>query len=215
VAVIVFRPVEPLVPKCRIAFRSDKWAFLAAGAMLFAAVGCLPKTSRAPSVATSPPNDNSYMDLPAGANLRVLVPILTSGRYQVATDSVDQGHGAIVVSAANLVGYEVSYYSVEGRSGGKTRLKFKSAEITKDAKTIQEAKAPPLPFPLPAKAQHIRLIYLVRNSEADHNMAIAASKDLAELNAFTDRVKANPDVCERGAAVFCTWVPAGIAVRPE
>jgi hypothetical protein len=197
----------------RISLR--QMGILAAGAILFAALGCVPKTARAPSVATSPPNDNSYMDLAAGTNLRILVPILTSGRYQIATDSVGQGHGAIVLSAANLVGYEVSYYSVDGRDGGKTRLKFKSAEITKDAKTVPEAKAPPLPFPLPVKVQHIRLIYLVRNSEADHNMAITASKDLAALNAFTVQIKATPDVCERDGAVFCTWVPAGIAVRPE
>ncbi len=121
----------------------------------------------------------------------------------------------MVLSAANLIGYEVSYYTVAGRNAGRVRLKFRSAEITKDAKTMQETNAPPLPFALPAKAERVRLIYLVRSSQADHNMAIAASKDLAELNAFTDRVKMNPAVCERDATVFCTWVPAGIAVRPE
>ena len=121
----------------------------------------------------------------------------------------------MVLSAANLIGYEVSYYAAEGRNAARVRLKFRSAEITKDAMTIQETHPPPLPFAFPAKAERLRLIYLVRGSQADHNMAMAASKDLTTLNAFTDRVKANPAACERDAEVFCTWVPAGIAVRSE
>ncbi len=56
---------------------------------------------------------------------------------------------------------------------------------------------------------------LVRNSQADHNIAIAASKDLPALKAFVERLKANPDICEQDTTVFCTWVPAGVAVRPE
>ena len=80
---------------------------------------------------------------------------------------------------------------------------------------MQEAHAPTLPFALPLKAQHIRLIYLVRSSQSDHNMAITASKSLEALNGFTNRLKGSPDVCKLDGEVFCSWVPAGIAVRPE
>jgi hypothetical protein len=196
--------------------RGDKQkTMILAGAILFVSAGCANKLAHAPTDGAVPFGDNSYMDLQPGTSLRILVPVLTSGRYQIPTDSVAQDRGSIVLSAANLIGYEVSHYSVGGRNAARVRLKFRSAEITKDSKTVQETSAPPLPFALPAKAGHIRLIYLIRSSQADHNMAIAASRDLPALNAFTDRVKANPAACERGSAVFCTWVPAGIAVRPE
>ena len=36
---------------------------------------------------------------------------------------------------------------------------------------------------------HIRLIYLVRSSQADHNMAIASASELAALDAFTTGLK--------------------------
>ncbi|MGI9072716.1 MAG: hypothetical protein ACR2JB_15725 [Bryobacteraceae bacterium] len=90
-----------------------------------------------------------------------------------------------------------------------------SAEITKDGKTVPEANPPRLPFALPEGTEHIRLVYLVRVSQADHNMAIVASKRLATLNIFTAQLKRNPGVCKRDDETFCSWVPAGIAVRQE
>jgi hypothetical protein len=47
-------------------------------------------------------------------------------------------------------------------------------------------------------------------------MAIVAAKRLDTLNAFTKRLRENPSVCEgKEEEIFCSWVPAGIAVRPE
>lgn len=195
--------------------RKQRVLILLGAASVLISSACAAKIAHAPAKAAVPFDENSYMDLQPGTSLRILVPILTSGRYQVSTDSARREGSAMVLSAANLIGYEVSYYTVEGHNAARIRLKFRSAEITKDARTIQENHAPPLPFTFPTKAERIRLIYLVRGSQADHNMALAASKDLAALNAFTDRVKANPAACERHAEVFCTWVPAGIAVRSE
>jgi hypothetical protein len=95
------------------------------------------------------------------------------------------------------------------------RLNFTSAEIRKDGKTIHEANAPTLPFTLPRGTGHIRLVYLVRVSQADHNMAILASKHLETLNTFTAQLRRTPGICKHGAEVFCSWVPAGVAVRQE
>jgi len=164
---------------------------------------------------TAPATNNAFMDLAPGGFLRILVPVLTSQGSRVETSSPKAEGNTVVLSAANLAGYEVSYYSITGRANGKVRLKFVSAEITKEGKTEQEARAPSLPFSLPSKAQHIRLIYLVRNSQSDHNMAITASKALDELNDFTNRLKGDPDLCKTDGEVFCSWVPAGVAVRPE
>lgn len=131
------------------------------------------------------------------------------------TGAEEQSGNTIVLSAGNLIGYEVSYYSIETRGKGRVRLSFRSAELTKDGKTTPAESEPSLPFALPLKSEHIRLIYYIRNSQSDHNMAIAASRDQDGLNAFTERLKLDPSVCRTDKAVFCSWVPAGIAVRPE
>jgi hypothetical protein len=165
--------------------------------------------------ANTPPKDNSYEDLAPGWRLRILVPLLNSGGYSGVTASGREVGGTTLLSAANLAGYEVSYYSIEKRAGGKVHLRFESAEVTKNGETKQENPEPVLPFPLPTKNQHIRLIFLVRRSAADHNMAISASENLEALNAFVSRLKRDPEACKPEGEVFCSWVPEGIAVRPE
>jgi hypothetical protein len=192
----------------------QKILVLTSGAILLLTAGCAHKTLHAAAIPNTPV-DNSYMDLTAGGSLRITVPILTSGGYQVATNTVHEHGNSIVMSAANLAGYAVSYYSIEGRSKGKVQVRFRAAEITRNGTTVQQTSAPRLPFLLPSASEYIRLIYLVRKSPADHNMAIAASKNLDALNAFTNRLKRQPDVCKPDAVVSCFWVPAGVAVRPE
>lgn len=187
---------------------------LVSAVLLCSNYGCAHKNVH-PGVSTTSPIDNSYMDLIAGGRLRILVPVLKSGGYRIATGSAQPNGNTMVFSAANLTGYEVSYYEIEGRRHGNVRLRFTSAEITKNGKTVHETSAPALAFPLPSIPEHIRLVYLVRNSPADHNMAIVASKNLDALNVFTSRLEKNPAVCKSDAVVFCCWVPAGIAVRPE
>lgn len=183
-------------------------------AIVFWALSCTRNTVH-PNVATVSLPDNSYMDLVAGGRLRITVPVLNSGGYQPGTHSPQENGNTITLSASGLTGYEVSYYSIEGHSHGRVRLRFTSAEITRSGTKTEETIAPALPFPLPRTAEHIRLIYLVRKSAADHNMAIVASQHRAALEVFTDRVKDSPDICKGDGVVFCSWVPSGIAVRPE
>ncbi len=183
-------------------------------AALLAIPGCVQKTVR-PSGAPTSANDNSYLDLKPGGRLRIVIPIVKSGGYRVATNCVQGDGRTIVCSAPNLTGYEVVYYLIAGRADGNVRLNFVSGEKTQNGKTVQETGPPVLPFPFPPQMQHIRLIYLVRNSEADHNMAIVASKNANALDIFTKRLKNSPDVCKRDAAIFCYWIPAGIAVIRE
>src|SRR6185437_11717709 len=52
-------------------------------------------------------------------------------------------------------------------------------------------------FGWPRWATHVRLIYLERVSHADHDMAVAAAKDMAALETFTRAVQANPaEACQ-------------------
>ncbi len=161
------------------------------------------------------PEDNSYLDLKPRGMLRILVPLSKSKGALASIVSASQVEQTISVAAPDFVGYEISYYTITGRGNGIVRLKFKSAEVSRNRKTVQEPNPPALPFKLPQGPAHIRLVYLIRASQADHNMAILASKQLPALNAFTKQLKQSPAVCGQGQQVSCTWVPAGVAVRPE
>ena len=79
-------------------------------AVLFSSLGCMQKHIQSAAVKTTSLTDNAYMDLAPGGRLRILVPVLNSGGYQVGTDSEQKEGNTIVLSAANLAGYEVSYY---------------------------------------------------------------------------------------------------------
>lgn len=166
----------------------------------------------APSNIANP--DNSYLDLQPGWTLRVVVPLLKSGAAGPKTSIVQTNGNNFTVQSRDLLGYQTSLYSVE-RNGKGLRIEFASAEITRDGKTVPESMPPTLPFALPKRATHIRLIYLVRVSQADHNMAIVAAKRLDALNTFTGRLKTGQAICGNSPVVFCSWVPAGVAVRPQ
>jgi len=177
--------------------------------------GCARKNIHAPVAPEISANNNSYIDLQPGWTLRIVVPLLRSGGAAPTLTAAQTNGNTISLSAADLIGYEVAYYGISGKTNGAVRLKFASAAITKDGKTEPQPDSPTLPFLLPEKTNHIRLIYLVRVSEADHNMAIVASKHLNALNRFTKEVQNNPDLCGQAGQIFCSWVPTGIAVRPE
>lgn len=183
------------------------------GALTWAS-GCSRRTVAvaAPSNPTTP--DNSYIDLQPGWTLRVVVPLLKPGATDPHDRVLQTNGNTLTIRSKDLIGYQTSIYAVEGKKKG-VEIEFASAETTREGKTTPEPSPPTLPFQLPRKAGHIRLIYLVRVSEADHNMAIVASKHLEALNAFTARLKANPNICKPAGEISCLWVPVGIAVRPE
>jgi hypothetical protein len=182
---------------------------------LVVCAGCVRRNAHVPQAGTIVTNDNSYTDLKRGSRLSVLVPLVKSGGTQPTLRAQQSDGNRITLSAADLTGYEVAYYTITGGRNGAVRLNFTSAEITKDGKTVPEANPPALPFALPGGTEHIRLVYLVRVSQADHNMAVIASKHLEALNSFTAQLKKDPGVCKRDSEVFCSWVPAGVAVRQE
>jgi hypothetical protein len=181
-------------------------------ATLCVTLNCRQKT--APAISNAPAN-NDYLDLTTGHDLNITVPYFSSGGYTVHAHSVKEEGGTVTISNSHLVGFQVSHYAVEGHADGKVRLRFRSAETTRDGKSESEERKPALPFTLPAGSNYARLIYFVRSSRADHNMAIVAAKGRVDVNAFTSRLIADPGVCGRVSTVFCVWVPSGIAVRQE
>jgi hypothetical protein len=175
--------------------------------------GCSHKTVvPAQAVTTS---RNSYLDLTSDWRLRILLPLAKEENSGVAANCVPGNGNAMVCSAPNLIGYQMSYYSVDPAGGGSVRLRFTSADITIDGKKEPGSSAVQLPFALPTGAAHIRLIYLIRVSRSDHNMAIVGAQNPDALNVFTDRLNSDPSVCGQDGEIFCTWVPEGIVLRPE
>lgn len=183
--------------------------------MLAAPAGCVRRKVHVSQAGSIVATDNSYTDLERESRLSILVPLVRSGGTGPTLRPQRSDGSHITLSAADLTGYEIAYYAITGGENGAVRVKFTSAEITKDGKTVLEANPPTLPFALPGGTKHIRLVYLVRASQADHNMAIVASKRLETLNIFTAQLKTDPGVCKRENDVFCSWVPAGVAVRQE
>ncbi len=161
------------------------------------------------------PSDNSHLDLTAGSRLRILVPLLKGQDKELAFEYPQSNGSTITAKATNLLGYEFAYYSVERDQGGKVHLKFTSAEITKDGQSLPDTAPPKLPFPFPAKPAFVRLVFLIRVSESDHNMAILAADSRGALEDLTTQVRLNPLACQIRATGFCVWVPQSIAVRPE
>lgn len=199
-------------------FQSTNACFLlllAASDVMVVTTGC----SRDKVRVSTPPgitrNDNSYIDLQPGSALRIVVPQTKSGGFVLKQVPEESNGNTVSLSAADLIGYMTLRYAVTGKKNSAVRVKFLSAEETRDGKTVPVKDVPSLPFEFPRKAEYLRLIYLVRVSQADHNMVIVGSKHLDGLNAFTETFKENPSVCKISDDIFCSWVPAGIAVRAE
>ncbi len=204
----------PELKICKLSIPRVFFVLVSAGAVSVP-WGCSRQRVSVPVGGVTSPAENSYLDLEPGYQLKIVNPLLNSPGGRSETAPQQSAGNTIVLSAPNLMGYQVTYYTIEGSPHGKVRLRFASAETTRNGKTSPETIPPVLGFSLPSGKNFVRLIYLVRVSQSDHNMAITASKNKAALSAFTEELKENPAVCGQQEQVFCSWVPAGIAVRPE
>jgi hypothetical protein len=175
---------------------------------------CSRQTAIAPTAPAPTPFDNSYSDLQPGSTLKIVVPLLKSGGFRTDLETQQINANSFNVRANEFIGYTTIRYAILGKST-TVALKFLSAEQTRHGRTAPLPQPPRLPFELPHRAAHVRLVYLVRVSRADHNMAIVASRQLDRLNDFTSRFKTDPAICRTANGIFCSWVPAGIAVRVE
>jgi hypothetical protein len=175
---------------------------------------CAPRRVQVPIQAAAEPS--TYIDLQPGWRLRVVTPILRSGGYRLQpVDQQADGDTIAVSTGTDFLGYETAYYAVRARGRG-VRVEFSAAEISQDGKTAMQPKPVAHLFQLPRNARHVRLIYLLRTSQADHDMAVVATRELDALATLTHQVQTDPSSgCRSDRAGFCSWIPAGIAVRPE
>ena len=175
--------------------------------------GCATRPDRTPGPPAFTPAASSYIDLEAGWRLRVVTPILKSGGYRLESTAQQLSGNTITAEvSADFLGYEVAYYAVRAHG----RIELVSVEVTRDGKTVPQSQSAARLFQLPRGAWHVRLIYLLRASHQDHDMAVAAARDKDALEALTQRVLENPSVgCRSAGKAACSWIPPGIAVVAE
>ncbi len=175
---------------------------------------------RSTPVSLAPPSGElpSYIDLQAGWRLRVIVPITKSGGFGPAAESVisaDRANQTITLAAkSDFLGYETQYYSISKHRRG-VHIRFDSATSTKNGQTLSATEPMIDLFRFPPRDKYVRLVYLLRASRADHNMAVIAARQIAKLESLTQVIERRPAECISSAQAFCSWIPAGIAVRPE
>ena len=179
--------------------------------------GCASRTARVPRVTPTGSPNNDYLDIHAGWRLTVVTPILKSGGYVLKTPDTPTSSNAFTLSAGtDFVGYEVAHYEAKDKRGGRVRIEFSSAEVTEDGRTQPRAQSIASVFRLDRRPTYLRLIYLTRVSQADHNMAVVAARKMDALDALTRQVQTNPaDSCKFDQHTSCVWIPEGIAVRAE
>ena len=170
----------------------------------------------APQPPTSPPEgeviQRDYVDLQPGWRVRVVFPILRSGGYIAVTKQPSEGNDVHV--SDDFLGYERSYYSVKRRQGSGVRIELIKAEVWEKNQFHPRRKSSLPLFDAVAKTNYVRLVYLIRASEADHNMALVAASNLGTLDALTHSVTSSA-ACQSSIDGVCAWIPAGVAVTPE
>jgi hypothetical protein len=160
--------------------------------------------------------DSGFLDLRPGWRLRVVTPLLKSGGFALRTFSPEASGNTVTLSTGGeLEGYETAFYAVAPHPQGGVRISFDSAEVTKQGVSAPQPR-PTLPlFNLPSSARFVRLVFLTRVSQADHDMAVLAAGDIAALDRLAAEFQSNPRACAAAGRNYCAWIPLGIAVRPE
>jgi hypothetical protein len=163
-------------------------------------------------------HDRDYIDLQAGWRIRVVTPILQSGMFKVQSQELRTSNGAVVLKTSDdFQGYETDFYMAHGQDQAGTAVQFISAEVTDINGKRMPKPHPTVPlFVFPHGIQYVRLLFLTRVSQAEHNEAIIGASSLAKLEQLTQRLEANPEEnCRDSAEEVCSWVPEGISVQPE
>ena len=166
---------------------------------------------------TAPVAIRTYVDLRPGWRIRVVTPILRSGKYVPEFKETSPSAGPTELAAGDdFIGYETSYYRVLPGTQSGVSIEFMSSTLTLGGKETQKPRPVLQLFQMPKTARFVRLVFLTRVSDADHNQAILAAAELADLDRMTEEVESDPvTTCQSRESRYCEWVPEGIAVRAE
>lgn len=160
-----------------------------------------------------PVKSPDFVDLLPDWHVREITPIFASGGFVAKAGSEKQEGLTITISGSDFQGYETAMYSLKPRPGGGVDAKLESVETNKAGQITKEVKPRVLLFQFPRRVRYIRLLYLLRVSTVDHNMAMLGSNDVDQLNELTKQVQSDSANCKDLRRAYCRWVPQGIAVN--
>jgi hypothetical protein len=185
-------------------------------ALIAVLTSCSERHVKAPITTMVQASNRDYIDLQPGWRLRVVTPLGKAGDYRLKFKEAKTSGDVIALSTGEFTGYEVAYYAVESRSGGAIQIKFSSAELMQAEKSVPLSQSILPLFVLPRRSRFVRLVYLTRVSDVDHEMAVVASERVEGLDALTRAIQANQaNRCGMPGDRHCAWIPPGVAVRPE
>jgi hypothetical protein len=192
-----------------------KFAVLFLSLVAVSVVGC---RHAKPPVASVISRDSGYLDLQLGWRLRVVTPILESGQYKVKTEEQQGDDGTINFQVGKgFLGYQTDYYSVKSRGDGRLIVAFQRGEfISPDQRKTNKSSPAVNLFDIANDTRWVRLLFLTRVSETDHDEAVLSSASRTDLDELTAEVESSPVAnCKPQQDGLCSWVPQGIAVVVE
>ncbi|MBI2688719.1 MAG: hypothetical protein HYX27_20650 [Acidobacteria bacterium] len=178
--------------------------------------GCAHK-ARAPLPPAPTFRGPSFVELQPGWRVRVITPVLKSGGFILKTEEQqEQGNTITLRMGDEFLGYETAIYSVGKHKRGGVEIALTEVAMNRSGQLTHAAKSIAPRIRKPDRLRHVRLLYTLRVSDADHNMAVLAAADSQRLAALTQRVQASPaTACVNNRNEYCEWVPAGVAMRAE
>ena len=198
--------------------RRSRPIVLLPGVFVLALTACLhhetpPST---PADLRSSAAEHGYIDLQSGWNVRVVFPKLRSGGYVLPSMRQGSVTGNTVEMQADddFIGYEKDFYKVQSHGEDRVEVRFVRAGIWEKGRGHRRAEPGLLLFPNTSDGRYIRLVYLIRESAVDHDMAIISATRSETLDALTQGVILRAE-CKSDETATCKWVPKGVAVDPE
>jgi hypothetical protein len=153
--------------------------------------GCVKRSRPLAKTPPQPIDPSAYVDLSPGCRLRAVTP-------------------------AGSAGYETAYYLLKPRSKGQgAAITFQYATITKAGVVTRVNRPRTRLFRAASDIRFFRLVFLVRVSRSDHDMALLGTARKDTLDPWTAAILAHPESCANLRDRICSWIPEGTAVRPE
>jgi len=163
---------------------------------------------------------SGYLDLAPDYQLKLISPILrdgaSPGASALSTETVsgsDTKLSVTVKASADFLGYEISWYALKSRpSAAGSRVVFAKAESHIGDQVTTSPQPRTNHFTFPEESAYYRLFYLIRVSQADHNVAVLSAPTRAELEHQTLAFSTDPEACTKAPLRTCVALPNEVAV---
>jgi hypothetical protein len=118
-----------------------------------------------------------------------------------------EGNSLVSTTSKDFVGYETDYYEVRPREGAGIGIAFSGAEAVEQGKTAKKERPILDPFSSFAGFGLVRMVYLDRESKADHDALLVAAGDEETINRSAAVVANNAEACRHPRSPLAPWFP--------